>query len=35
MKYQDLFFVKNKKNKNLECRLLQILLGALRLNNDK
>ena len=30
MKYQDLFSLKNKKKKNLECRLLQILLGALR-----
>ena len=31
MKFQDLFSLKNK-NKNLECHLLQILLGALRVN---
>ena len=38
MKYQDLFSLKNKKKKKkkkkkiqiVECRLLQILLGALR-----
>ena len=30
MKSQDLFSLKNKKK--LECRLLQILLGALRVN---
>ena len=31
MKYQDLFSLKNKKKiKILECRLLQTLLGALR-----
>ena len=30
MKCQDLFSLKNKKKKNLECHLLQILLGALR-----
>ena len=30
MKCQDLFSLNNKKN--LECRLLQILLGALRVN---
>ena len=31
MNYQDLFSLKKKKKKkNLECRLLQILLGALR-----
>ena len=45
MKFQDLFSLKNKKNnkkkkkkKKLECCLLQILLGALRVNvcfNDK
>ena len=29
MKYQDLFSLKNKRN-ILECHLLQILLGALR-----
>ena len=29
MKFQDLFSLKNKKN--LECHLLQILLGALRI----
>ena len=29
MKCQDLFSLKNKKRK-FECRLLQILLGALR-----
>ena len=32
MKYQDLFSLKNKK-KNFECRLLQILLGALRVKS--
>ena len=32
MKYQDLFSLKNKKIKILECCLLQILLGALRVN---
>ena len=31
MKCQDLFSLKNK-NKNLECRLLQILIGTLRVN---
>ena len=32
MKYQDLFSLKNKKkNKILEFRLLQILLGALKI----
>ena len=31
MKCQDFFSLKNKKKK-LECRLLQILLGALRVN---
>ena len=34
MKYQDLFSLKKKKKKKkkekIECRLLQILLGALR-----
>ena len=34
MKYQDLFSLKNKKKKFFECRLLQILLGALRVNPD-
>ena len=29
MKCQDLFSLKNKKKNNLECHLLQILLGAL------
>ena len=32
MKCQDLFSLKNK-NKNLECRLLQILLCAFRVNS--
>ena len=32
MKCQDLFSLKNKKKKFFECRLLQILLGALRVN---
>ena len=32
MKYQDLFSLKNIKIKILECHLLQILLGALRVN---
>ena len=32
MKCQDLFSLKNKK-KIFECRLLQILLGALRVNS--
>ena len=37
MKYQDLFSLKNKKKKKkkeqkLECRLLPILLGTLRVN---
>ena len=33
MKCQDLFSLKNKKKKKkFECRLLQILLGALRVN---
>ena len=31
MKCQDFFFLKNKKK--IECRLLQILLGALRVNS--
>ena len=31
MKYQALFSSKNK-SKTLKCRLLQILLGALRVN---
>ena len=31
IKYQDLFSMKNKKKK-LECLLLQILLGTLRVN---
>ena len=32
-KYQDLFSLKNKKKKKiLECRLLQILLGSLKVN---
>ena len=31
MKYQDLLSLKNKKIKILESRLLQILLGALRI----
>ena len=30
MKYEDLFSLKNEKLKTLECRLLQTLLGALR-----
>ena len=30
MKYQDLFSLRKKKMKILDCRLLQILLGALR-----
>ena len=30
MKYQDLFSLRNKKIKNLEPGLLQILLGTLR-----
>ena len=30
MKHQDFFSLKNDKKKNLDCRLLQILLGALR-----
>ena len=34
MKYQDLFSLKNKKIKILECPLLQIWLGALRVNNS-
>ena len=29
MKSQDLFYLKNEKIKILQCRLLQILLGAL------
>ena len=33
MKYQDLFSLKIKKNKN-KCRLLQILLGAVRVKGD-
>ena len=33
MKCQDLFSLKNNK-KNFECRLLQILLGALRVNKS-
>ena len=33
MKCQDLFSLKNKK-KNLECCLLQILLGALTANHN-
>ena len=35
MKFQDLFFSekKKKKKKKIECRLLKILLGALRVNN--
>ena len=32
MKCQDLFSLKNEK-KNLGCRLLQILLGTLRVNH--
>ena len=33
MKYQDLFSLKNKiKIKSLDCRLLQIWLGSLRVN---
>ena len=32
MKCQDLFSLKKKKKENLECRLLQILLGTLRVN---
>ena len=32
MKCQDLFSLKNEKKK-LECRLLQILLGALRVKS--
>ena len=35
MKYQNLFSLKNQKNKKkkiLECCLLQILLGALSVN---
>ena len=32
MKYQDLFSLKNWKKKN-KCRLLQILLGALRVKH--
>ena len=37
MKYQSLFSVKNniKNIKILECRLLQILLDALRVKNDE
>ena len=36
MKYQDLFSLKNKKKvKILECRMLQNLLVALRVNNHK
>ena len=35
MKYQDFFSLKNKKIKIVECRLLQILIGALRVNRSK
>ena len=34
MKCQDLFSLKNKKKIFFEYRLLQILLGALRVNSD-
>ena len=35
MNCQDLFSLKNKKKKNnFECRLLQILLGALRVKGE-
>ena len=34
MKCQDLFSLKHKKNPIFECRLLQILLGALRVKDD-
>ena len=33
MKYQDLFSLENLKNKN-KCRLLQSLLGALRVKTE-
>ena len=33
MKCQDLVSLKNKKKKKLECRLQQILFGALRLKH--
>ena len=33
MKCQDLFPLKNKKKNKKNCRLLQILLGALRVNS--
>ena len=33
MKYQDLFSLKNKKMKILDCRLLQVWLGALRVDD--
>ena len=32
MKCQDLFSLKKKKKKKIECRLLQILHGTLRFN---
>ena len=33
MKYQDLFSLENKNIKVLECRLVQILLGVLRVKS--